>query len=461
MTYNFHNNPVKNLNKSSIQLINECYDNHLKIDLRSIHTELNSYSSENDHQLGINDLDVITNPIRFTNSKSEVFQLISYQNKNYLISESSCFPCSKVIENIDGDRWVFILLIPDGDKIFIDNVNSSVKYSFYNLKFFDFLTSIEDLVAFDKTYCNTFSQNKWFTSTERIQLIVRSKPNENDILNTLLKLKLLNAFQFSVITIVNNLNINTHDVLNYVLNNDSISLSLPYITSPNFKIKISDSTTKMLKSEDFTIFINSLNGEEVKQFFEIDFLEEQLILENIYPEFKSDILGIKILERWYTAGVKGNVAQCFQERLGTTNISKNLIREYYQKLKNNLRLIENKIRSEKGYNIVGSLYNESLLFSLIQKVFPNYEIISQYSPEWLGRQRIDIFIKELNLAIEYNGKQHYEAVKYFGGDEGLKKTIYRDNIKKKKCVQNGCKLMIVKYDEDLHEFVNNLKTENS
>lgn len=336
-----------------------------------------------------------------------------------------------------------------------------MKYSFYNLKFFDFLTSIEDLVAFDKTYCNTFSQNKWFTSTERIQLIVRSKANENDILNTLLKLKLLNAFQFSVITIVNNLNINTHDVLNYVLNNDSISLSLPYITSPNFKIKISDSTTKMLKSEDFTIFINSLNGEEVKQFFEIDFLEEQLILENIYPEFKSDILGIKILERWYTAGVKGNVAQCFQERLGTTNISKNLIREYYQKLKNNLRLIENKIRSEKGYNIVGSLYNESLLFSLIQKVFPNYEIISQYSPEWLGRQRIDIFIKELNLAIEYNGKQHYEAVKYFGGDEGLKKTIYRDNIKKKKCVQNGCKLMIVKYDEDLHEFVNNLKTENS
>lgn len=81
MTYNFHNNPVKNLNKSSIQLINECYDNHLKIDLRSIHTELNSYSVENDHQLGINDLDVITNPIRFTNSKSEVFQLISYQNK--------------------------------------------------------------------------------------------------------------------------------------------------------------------------------------------------------------------------------------------------------------------------------------------------------------------------------------------------------------------------------------------
>ncbi|MDQ0477432.1 hypothetical protein [Chryseobacterium sp. MDT2-18] len=461
MIFNFHKNTAKNVSKSSIHLINNCYKNYLNIDFKSIHTELNSYSTDNNHRLGIKDLDVITNPIRFTNSKNEVFELISYQNKNYLISESNCFPCSKVIENIHGDRWVFILLIPNGDKILINNDNSSVKYSFYNLKLFDYLNSFEDLISFDQIYCDTFSENEWYTSTERIQLIVRSKANENDVLNALLKLKLLNAFQYSIITIVDKLNINKHDISNYVLNNDSIDLSLSYITSPNFKIKISESTNKMLKSEDFSTFIDSLTDQEAKQFFEIEFLEEHLNLENIYLAFKSDILGIKILERWYDAGAQINVSEYFQERLRTMNINENLIREYYKKLKNNLRSIENKIRSNKGYNIVGSLYNESLLFNLIKEVFPNYEIISQYSPEWLGRQRIDIFIKELNIAIEYNGKQHYESIKYFGGDEGLKKTIYRDNIKKRKCLQNSCKLVIVKYNEDLTDFVNNLKTENS
>lgn len=45
----------------------------------------------------------------------------------------------------------------------------------------------------------------------------------------------------------------------------------------------------------------------------------------------------------------------------------------------------------------------------------------------------DIFIPELNLAVEYQGAQHFKAVPLFGGDEGLKKAKERDKIKKLRC----------------------------
>ena len=459
--FDFLNKSNKNLPQSTLELIRNCYVNYLNVDLESIHEEMNSYSDQyNNRKLEIKDLDIQSNPIRFTNSKDEVFELISYQNKNYLISNSSCFPCSRVIENIHGDRWVFILLIPKGEKLFINNNKSSVQYSFYTLKLFDYLKSFDELIYFDKIYCDTFSENEWFTPSERVQFLLRSAAHENDILDALLKSKFLNAFQYSIIAIVDKLIISKDDIINYVLNNNSINLSLSYISAPNFKVKISESTNELLKSEDFLTFIDSLTEEEAKQFFAIDFLEESLNLQLIYPQFKLDILGIKVFERWYDSGAMNNVSKNFQQRLESINITEELIRIYYKKLRNNLRSIENKIRADKGYNIVGSLYNESLLFNLIRAVFPNYEIVSQYSPEWLGRQRIDIFIKELNIAIEYNGKQHYEPVNYFGGENGFLKTVHRDNIKKKKCIQNGCRLITVKYDADLHKFVENLKSES-
>ncbi len=164
------------------------------------------------------------------------------------------------------------------------------------------------------------------------------------------------------------------------------------------------------------------------------------------------------MERWEKEGFNGNVANNVRNRLISVNISEKLIRDYYKRLKKNLRSIENKIRTSKGFNIVGSLYNESLLYNLIQNAFPNYEVITQYSPDWLGRQRIDIFIKELNIAIEYNGKQHYEPVTYFGGREGFLKTVERDKMKKKKCKRNRYELIEVKYDEDLQKTVEKIKT---
>lgn len=443
------------------EIINKCYENYLNIDLKSIHFEMNTFSeyhTKNGKKLELEHLDLINYPIGFTDESNEVFELMNFNGNNYLISDSSCYPCSRVYENVNGYRWVEILIVPNGKNLSILNKNSSLRYSFYTLKLFDYLESYEDILEFDKLYKTTFFGNDWFSILERIQFLIRSKAQPNDILDAFQTLKLLNPFQLSIISITDRLDINKTDIQNYLLNNNTIPLSIPYISNPSFKFKVSESTNEILETQDFLDFINSLTDEEVRDFFELNFLADSLKTENIYADFKLDILGIKVLERWEKDGFNGNIVNIVQNRLKDVNISEKLIREYYKRLIKNLRSIENKIRSKKGFNIVGSLYNESLLFNFIKDAFPKYKVVTQYSPDWLGRQRIDIFIKELNVAIEYNGKQHYEPVTYFGGKEGYLKTVERDKIKKQKCRRNGCELIEIKYDEDLIKSVELIKT---
>lgn len=69
---------------------------------------------------------------------------------------------------------------------------------------------------------------------------------------------------------------------------------------------------------------------------------------------------------------------------------------------------------------------------------------------------VDIFIKELNLAIECNGEQHYKANKFFyGGSFDFKKSQKRDELKKEWCKKNKISLAIFKFSDKLsYEFFN-------
>lgn len=98
--------------------------------------------------------------------------------------------------------------------------------------------------------------------------------------------------------------------------------------------------------------------------------------------------------------------------------------------------------------------SEQELFDKIKLNYKKLVIVSQASPEWLGRQRFDIFIPELNVAIEYNGLQHYEAVGLFGGEEGLRQTQFRDEEKRRKCKENNCKLLEVNQSYSITEVFN-------
>lgn len=87
------------------------------------------------------------------------------------------------------------------------------------------------------------------------------------------------------------------------------------------------------------------------------------------------------------------------------------------------------------------------VFNLLKKSFPDEEWFWEYQPTWLGLQRFDIYNKRCNLAIEYNGRQHYEPVDTFGGENAFRFTVQRDILKLEKCKNNNCTLYIIKYDE--------------
>ena len=96
------------------------------------------------------------------------------------------------------------------------------------------------------------------------------------------------------------------------------------------------------------------------------------------------------------------------------------------------RIAENNVRNTMGLKNVGDAYvNETLLANITKKMFP--DTIRQYSPKWLGKFILDIYVPSLNLAIEYNGEQHYKPIKRFGGEEKLIKQQARDEYVRVKC----------------------------
>jgi hypothetical protein len=68
----------------------------------------------------------------------------------------------------------------------------------------------------------------------------------------------------------------------------------------------------------------------------------------------------------------------------------------------------------------------------------------------------DFYLPEHNICIEYNGKQHYEPVKIFGGEEKFKLQIINDKIKYEFCLNNDINFNIIKYDENIKKRLKNI-----
>lgn len=62
-----------------------------------------------------------------------------------------------------------------------------------------------------------------------------------------------------------------------------------------------------------------------------------------------------------------------------------------------------------------------------------------------GRLRFDFFIPSLNLCIEFQGVQHFKAIKYWGGEVGFQEQKIRDQIKRDYCKTNNIKLLEIAY----------------
>lgn len=67
--------------------------------------------------------------------------------------------------------------------------------------------------------------------------------------------------------------------------------------------------------------------------------------------------------------------------------------------------------------------------------------VGQMKFDWLGSKSLDFYIPSLNIAIECQGRQHFEPVKAFGGEDEYKRIVERDREKYNLCKENGVKLL--------------------
>lgn len=90
-------------------------------------------------------------------------------------------------------------------------------------------------------------------------------------------------------------------------------------------------------------------------------------------------------------------------------------------------------------------YCREIFEYLFKKDFPNTR------PDWLRNEagnklELDGYNRELQLAFEYNGMQHYETVEYFGmSEERLSQQQEHDSIKIEQCLKKKIILIIIPY----------------
>lgn len=52
---------------------------------------------------------------------------------------------------------------------------------------------------------------------------------------------------------------------------------------------------------------------------------------------------------------------------------------------------------------------------------------------------------DIDYLIEAQGEQHYHAVQRFGGERGLKRQQYNDDLKRRYCMQHNIRLVTIPY----------------
>lgn len=64
--------------------------------------------------------------------------------------------------------------------------------------------------------------------------------------------------------------------------------------------------------------------------------------------------------------------------------------------------------------------------------------------DWLiynSNQHVDFYLPKYNIVIECQGIQHFESVKFFGGEQNFNETVLRDKNKLNLCTENGIKIL--------------------
>lgn len=112
---------------------------------------------------------------------------------------------------------------------------------------------------------------------------------------------------------------------------------------------------------------------------------------------------------------------------------------YCKKCGNSFRITPNDILSGYGCPKCNSSHLENEIRLLLKD--NNIEFEEQKRFDWLGKQSLDFYIPNKDIAIECQGEQHYIPIKWFGGKDNFDAQITRDKRKKELCTENGIKVL--------------------
>jgi hypothetical protein len=114
--------------------------------------------------------------------------------------------------------------------------------------------------------------------------------------------------------------------------------------------------------------------------------------------------------------------------------------------------VENITRQEFGFRNVGEGWvSETLAYQIVRRLFPQQEVLRHERPDWLVGLELDIFIPNLQLALEYQGQQHFHPIQAWGGHTALRILRMNDAKKARLCRDRGVKLITLDYTEPLTE----------
>jgi hypothetical protein len=115
-------------------------------------------------------------------------------------------------------------------------------------------------------------------------------------------------------------------------------------------------------------------------------------------------------------------------------------------------VFQNETRRDFGVRGIGEGWvSESILYQIVARQFPDHECLRHFRPTWLGGLELDVFVREENIAFEYQGQQHFYSVEHWGGQAALDALRIRDARKAVLCQRRGLLLIAFDFTEPLTE----------
>lgn len=128
------------------------------------------------------------------------------------------------------------------------------------------------------------------------------------------------------------------------------------------------------------------------------------------------------------------------------------------KIKNNIEIVCPKCMARKGYEKMSkstiSSGEKEIMEYLINK---NIEFEREYIFNdclYNDVLRFDFYLPNYNLVIEYDGRQHFEPVDLFGGEDAFEIQKIKDKIKDDYCKNNNIKILRIPYYNNTIKMLN-------